>query len=178
MSDFLQYASTVLEYNYLTGFFTWRVTRGGYAVAGARAGTRDSKGHRQVKINGKLYAEHRLAWLFTHGKWPEGEIDHINRVRDDNRIMNLRECSHAVNGKNITLYKSNTSGVPGVFQVRRSGKWIAYINVDGRRISLGTYAIREQAEQARAAGEVTYWPAKPNAFAAERGVTFNEEEAA
>ncbi|MGC1680705.1 MAG: HNH endonuclease, partial [Pseudolabrys sp.] len=80
----------VLSYDPGTGKFRWRVTSGSRAVAGSIAGTRGSRGHHQIRIDGKLYQASRLAWLYMTGKWPKLEIDYINHKTSDARWTNLR----------------------------------------------------------------------------------------
>lgn len=78
-----------------------------------RAGVTDSIGYRIVTILGKPYKEHRLVWIYYNGNIPKKiQIDHINRIRNDNRISNLRLANHMINGlntdsKNVTHRKEN-----------------------------------------------------------------------
>ena len=67
---------------------------------GKRSGSSRMDGYRQMKIGGKMYLEHRVVWFAVHGEWPDGEIDHINRVRDDNRVENLRVTNRSHNMSN------------------------------------------------------------------------------
>ncbi|MDA6380520.1 HNH endonuclease signature motif containing protein [Escherichia coli] len=67
-----------------------------------------------IMINGKAYPAHRLAWLIVYGTMPDGFIDHINRVRTDNRISNLRLVTHSENMQNRKIQKNNKSGYRGV----------------------------------------------------------------
>lgn len=148
---------TFLVYCSVTGIFRWKVDRGGGTRAGSVAGRIDGSGCQQISINGKRYKAHRLVWLYVHGVWPSAEIDHINRVRTDNRIENLREASHAENMRNLSKAKNNTSGHVGVHWDKRRQKWVAYIKHERRRIHLGYYTHKEDAIAARKAGEIRYW---------------------
>lgn len=76
---------SILKYDAFSGLFSWAVKRQ-KVVVGSVAGSKNSLGYVQIKISGKLYHAHRLAWLYVYGYMPEKEIDHINRIRDDNRI--------------------------------------------------------------------------------------------
>lgn len=82
-----------LDYNELTGVFTWR-------SHGSIAGSLDAKGYRRIRIGAKTYRAHRLAWFYVHCEWPENQLDHINRNRDDNALSNLRPASPESNGRN------------------------------------------------------------------------------
>jgi hypothetical protein len=90
---------------------------------------------------------HRLAWFYVHGEFPKCELDHINGVRDDNRISNLRECSRAENMQNAGMFKTNTSGYTGVTWHKQRRKWAAQIWVNNKRMYLG---LRESKEDAYA----------------------------
>ncbi len=97
-----------------------------------------------------LYA-HRVAWAVHYGRWPEASIDHINGVRDDNRLFNLREAPDGANDRNRKRPRGNRSGVVGVF--RRNGKWCARITYRQCSYSLGRFATKEAAAAARKAAE-------------------------
>ena len=129
-------AKELLNYNPLTGVFSWALSRRG-CRKGDQAGYCDGKGYRQICLKRhKHIAEHRLAWFMVYGKWPRSCIDHINGVRDDNRIENLREATVAENGQNLAR-KNNKTGYSGVRYHSRSGTWVARITVNRREIYLG-----------------------------------------
>ena len=77
----------ILSYDKDTGDFIWKLFRGNTAKKGSIAGSVDSRGYLQINISGRLYLAHRLAWLYEYGVVPNGEIDHINHNRIDNRIL-------------------------------------------------------------------------------------------
>jgi hypothetical protein len=96
----------LLRYNAETGGMTWLVERGCNAHRmrpGSIAGTISSNGYLVIKINGRFYKGHRLAWYLASGEWPDRtlEIDHINEVKGDNRLCNLRLVTRSENQKNI-----------------------------------------------------------------------------
>jgi hypothetical protein len=138
------------------GIFVWkeRDTRivGGAAwnkrCAGKRAGSRHNCGYRSIVIRNAKYLEHRLVWLCVYGDWPD-TVDHINGVRDDNRVENLRSVSKAENARNCALSKKNTSGVLGISFVSKIGKWEAHIRVGGKKRRLGQFINKEDAIAAR-----------------------------
>ena len=158
----------LLDYNPDTGVFTWRVSRGS-VKSGSVAGSENSEGYLQIRIYGKPYRAHRLAWLYTHGEFPTGQLDHINRVRTDNRISNLRAATNAENTQNRSKRSDNTSGVIGVSWHKRIGKWLAHIKLNGRLKHLGYYGTIEEAAAARAAAKAklhTFHPEDNNEEAA------------
>lgn len=132
-----------ITYNPITGEIRWAMSRPGRAVAGRIAGRKHRDGYWRVNVLGKEYLAHRLAWLLAFGSWPVNQIDHINGIRDDNRLSNLREASAGDNAKNSGLYSSNRSGARGV--CRRKGRWVAQIQVNGQRLHLGSFPTIEAA---------------------------------
>ena len=147
-------AREILEYNPATGQLCWRNSRS-TVRAGAVAGTIDKDGYVCIRADGKTYKAHRLVWLIIHGVWPAGQIDHINRVKSDNRIENLRDATQELNQRNRDLRKDNISGVTGVYLHKQSGRWAASINnLEGRQVFLGlrdtmgeAITLRKEAEK-------------------------------
>lgn len=88
-------------------------------------GCKTSRGYLEIGVSGTRYLAHRLAWLYVHGTWPVEFIDHINRVKTDNRIANLRDVSHYENMQNVPHPK----GYVGIF---RDG-WRAQIGIAKKR---------------------------------------------
>lgn len=144
----------VLSYNSVTGVFTWIVPRRcGSISAGDKAGNLNNQGYIQIQIDKKRYLGHRLAWLYIYGFFPENSLDHINRVRDDNRIENLREVSNSCNIRNSKPHANNTSGVRGVCWDKATQRWQADIKVNGRKIGLGRNECFVETVAHRLAGE-------------------------
>lgn len=143
----------LLDYNPETGAFTRRMSRRG-AAAGSVAGSVHNRGYVQITVDGANHLAHRLAWLYVYGVWPTQDTDHINRVRNDNRIANLRDVSHRENMLNTGVRSDNTSGVIGVCWVAARGKWHSCIGVFGRTRHLGRFADFNDAVAARRAAEV------------------------
>jgi hypothetical protein len=133
---------SVLDYNPLFPHFYWRKTG---RIAGSIC-PRD--GYIRISVDKNSYKGHRLAIFYVTGEWPNGPVDHKNRVRSDNRYSNLRVVSHSVNLQNSLVAKSNNKscGLLGVNRDRE--KWQARIRYCGRRLSLGSFATAEQAHDA------------------------------
>lgn len=142
----------LLDYNPETGVLIWRERDRN--LTGLRAGGIDP-GHkyRRVRIDGRLELAHRVALAMVTGEWPEGEVDHINGERDDNRLSNLRIVSRGGNLKNKRRYRVNRSGVAGVYWHGQHQKWCASICSDGKRRHLGLFRTVAEAAKARAAAE-------------------------
>lgn len=105
--------------------------------------------------NQKIFA-HRAAWAIVHGFWPDGEIDHINHDKRDNRISNLRLINRSDNARNLSKSRSNKSGVTGVFKHTQTGAWQAQIRVNRKSIHLGSFNEIEDAIAARRSAEIKY----------------------
>jgi len=136
----------VLKYFPDTGVFI-RLMSGGGRKAGSVAGTGDVSGYRKIRVDGKNYWAHRLAWLYFHGAWPEDEIDFINGDFADNRIANLRSASRAINMQNLRGPKcTNKTGYLGVDFYRYGYR--AQIKVDGKAFWLGRFSTPELAYDA------------------------------
>jgi len=99
---------------------------------------------------------HMLAWLIVYGEWPNGQIDHINGDRLDNRIKNLRVVTQQQNAFNRVLYKNNSSGVKGVSWSIAQQAWHAQIRVTGKRIHLGFFKSKNDAANAYAAASAKF----------------------
>lgn len=133
----------VLDYDSISGTFTWKVDKGRNKCKGKKAGRKTNVGYITIKIDYIEYTAHRLAWLYTYGKWPKYILDHINRNPLDNSISNLREATISQNGANSKLPINNTSGYRGITKVGKS--WQAQISYNSKTIYLGRYRSKEEA---------------------------------
>lgn len=152
-------ARALLDYDPGTGVLTWKAhpkvkhhinTR----LLGAEAGAVGTLGYRLISVDKERLNAHRVIWLMVHGHWPEGEIDHINGDRADNRLVNLRDVPRAENRKNMCMRSDNTSGVVGVYWYKN--RWVADIRVNGKTIYLGRYQNIEDATRARKQAEARH----------------------
>ena len=152
-----EYLRSILDYDPETGIFTWKASTSRRVKAGDIAGSLDGLGYLRLSVRSRPYRAHRLAWLHTYGVWPKDQIDHINRIRTDNRISNLREVSHKQNGQNRSKPSNNTSGHPGVVWHKRISKWQVKIKHNYKYIHIGYFTNLEDAVAARKAAEKLYW---------------------
>jgi hypothetical protein len=137
----------LLHYDPETGIFMWREP-GKKRVAGRPAGSVDTAGYRLIRLDGKLFRANRLAWLHTHGRWPDGHIDHISGDVSDDRIANLRDATRSVNAQNMRQASSkNATGFLGV-SVVRGRYYAARIAVDGKPRHIGCFDTPEAAHAA------------------------------
>lgn len=118
--------------------------------------SKDRDGYLIGDIFNKTYRSHRVVWLLATGEWPCDQLDHINGVKTDNRLANLREVDNLTNGKNQRLSLRNTSGAVGVRWSKRHEKWIANIKASGRNIYIGLFEDFEEAVAARKSAEAYY----------------------
>lgn len=140
----------LLAYDPATGVFLWMQNRRSVR-AGDQAGTINNHGYIAIKVDGILYTAHRLAWLWMTGEFPSTEIDHINRVRPDNRFENLRLASSRENKINTGLRSDNITGFRGVSFCTEREKFVAQISHEGKQMNLGRYSTLDGAKAAYAA---------------------------
>lgn len=139
----------VIDYDDKTSKLYWKKNSSNPKMrrSGLQAGT-IVNGYLQISIDDIKYKAHRLVWLFVHGEWPTGDIDHINGDRLDNSISNLRVATLSQNGKNKSFFKNNTSGYKGVSFCKSRNSFEAKIKSDGKSIFLGRYISAEKAHEA------------------------------
>ena len=135
------------------GNLIWKMRKGNIMIDDV-AGTHRKNYYSKIRIDNKFYVSHIIIWLWHHGYMPECELDHINRVKHDNRIENLREASSQCNKRNRGNFKNNKSGVKGVFTGKSWGDfWQARITVNGKQYNIGTHYLFEEAVLHRLAAE-------------------------
>ena len=156
MSDITQVElKKILYFDEKTGDFTWVNDCVNKVKSGDVAGC-NKDGYIVIRVNGHLYRAHRLAWLYVHGDFPSGSIDHINHKKNDNRIENLRCVSHKENCRNQSKNKRNKSGYTGVHFRKDIKKWMANIMVNGKTKTLGHFDEINDAIRARKEAESKY----------------------
>lgn len=127
---------------YDNGVIRWKDNRANNKVkAGDIAGCLNSKGYYHLAINGKRYKNHRLIWIMHFGEISNNlQIDHINGIRTDNRIENLRVVSNLENSRNRNFAK-------GCHFDKDKNKWRASIRRNGKSIHLGYFDNEKEAHE-------------------------------
>lgn len=140
----------LFDYDETTGILRWRISIGPCRI-GSVAGTPHSNGrYLYVRYKGKEYANHRLAFAWMEGRWPDPEVDHWDTDGFNNRWKNLREATKAQNAQNRKVRVNNKVGLKGVIVVERFGieKFEARIRIDGKQKHLGRFETAQEAHAA------------------------------
>jgi len=147
----------VLRYDAATGVFRWHIKPCHQMNAGDVAGAKHCAGYVQMRVLGRVYLAHRLAWLYVTNQWPEGLIDHANGDRSDNRFSNLRLVTRSQNAANASCHRDSASKIKGVYWSRQRHRWRAEICVSGRRIHIGLYDSKDAAAAAYSAAATQHF---------------------
>lgn len=134
-----------LSYDPETGILKWKI-RSGRACIGSPAGYIDKNGYISIRFNEKQFRAHRVAWLLSTEFWPFNQIDHLNGIRTDNRLCNLRDVVQSDNQRNRKAPKHNTSGTMGVSWDKTERKWrVRAAGFDHKRKHLGLFSDKKEA---------------------------------
>ena len=138
-----------LDYDPETGVFTYRI-RVSQMLPGQSAGrVNKTCGYIEISVKSRKYQAHRLAILYVTGTWPTGDVDHINGIRTDNRLSNLRVVSRSVNCQNRRqANKTKTTDLLGAYWDKKMRRFTSYIYVNGKSKYLGSYETEQAAHQA------------------------------
>lgn len=155
----------IFIYDPETGVLRWKTKHARKVIKGTAAGHLAKSGYVLIRILGGLYRAHRIAWAIHTGSWPKGELDHENRIRNDNRILNLREAGRSEQIANTKINRTNTSGYRGVSFVPTQNKnrsprtkpWLASMRVNGKYIYLGFHLTAEEASLAYEKEAIKRW---------------------
>ena len=137
----------LLDYDASTGVFVWKVSTRNTKPNTVAGHVCTVHGYRLIGIDRRVYGAHRLAWLVTHGRWPDGAIDHVNGDRCDNRIANLREATASENLQNQEHPRGRNPHL-GVSWQKSRNKWRADICVNGLQKLLGRFDTQAEAKAA------------------------------
>ena len=168
-----KYLKECLVYNPETGVFIWKERPANHFIGNSnynnitkskmwnkKYANKEAKNTRYDKyiaigIDGKAYLAHRLAFLYMEGYMPENNVDHINRIRDDNKWCNLREVTQTCNMQNMSLMKNNKTGVAGVSWNKKRKRWNSNIRINKSLKFLGSFKNFDDAVKARYNEELT-----------------------
>jgi hypothetical protein len=138
-----------LSYDPLTGVITWVKSPGRGVPLGTKAGCLRYDGYLLVRVFKKNYYFHRLAWALQTGEWPDKQVDHIDKNRQNNTFDNLRLASRSENQRNKNSAKNSSSKYLGVCFHKHNKKWQAQgIGQDSKNAYLGQYETEEEAAKA------------------------------
>lgn len=132
----------VMSYDTDSGLLTWKVRRGPQS-AGKTVGYRRKDGYLHVGVDGWMFLGHVVAWTIVNGRWPNGEIDHENLNKSDDRFGNLREASDQQNAANRPKRSDSKQPYKGISRTR--DKWRAAVTIDGKRKYFGYCDTPEEA---------------------------------
>jgi len=138
----------VLKYDPDTGIFTWNKKISKRNVVGRPAGCLRN-GYITIDLFNKRYQAHRLALIYVYGHCDSKDVDHINGIKNDNRISNLRFATRSENKQNrLSIQPNNKSGYTGVDWHKSSNSWRATITTMRKQKHLGTFKTKEEAHAA------------------------------
>jgi len=149
--DYVRF-NNAFRYDAGTGKIYWKVSPRYGVMEGDVAGHKGPQEYWTIKLRDVSYRAHRVAWLLYYGKWPSKQIDHINGIRDDNRICNLRDISQRENCCNRVEHR-NGNKVGASFSQNR---WRSHITINDKMYNLGHYDTQEEATQAYKVALKTY----------------------
>lgn len=142
-----------LSYDAITGHLTWIKKPSSRTVIRSRAGTLRKDGYRSIALLGGKWQEHHIIWCLVTGEYPTHQLDHINQVRDDNRINNLREVTKAENARNRARGESLLDEA-GIWYCKRRQRYVAEITLNGKKVYQKTFIdINQAIEERRAKAE-------------------------
>lgn len=149
-----EYLRSILHYDPLTGVFRWSAPRPKIRV-GDVAGGIDADGYNRIRIDGRKYAAHRLAWFYMHGVWPPHDIDHRHGARSDNRLSELRPLTRLHNIQNQRSARiNNKTGMLGVSP--KGQRWAATIMFNYKKKHIGYFDTPEEAHAAYLAAKAVH----------------------
>jgi hypothetical protein len=147
----------LFKYNPWTGHLIRRVSRNTNSMKGQVIKCQPSRRYTVVTVDMRDYLAHRIIWLYMTGKWPTYQIDHINRIKYDNRWINLREATEHQQHVNIGINRRNKLGIRGITIVRN--RFCVQLKIKGQCGYLGHFENLDDAIEVRKAAEIRYFGA-------------------
>lgn len=135
----------IVSYEPDTGLFRRKVSKNQHPVGGVCGKTVGKGNHLAIRVNGRNFMAHRVAWLFTYGEWPDGAIDHIDGDPQNNRVSNLRIATASQNGGNLKIQTNNTSGFPCVYRKKGTDIWCVSVRKNNKNIGGGWHRDKNKA---------------------------------
>ncbi len=152
----------LFHYDPVTGIVTRLVRTAQRHQVGEAVGSSGARGYLQTTVGSRKYMLHRLIWLWVYGAWPVADIDHKNRIRNDNRLDNLRAATRSENNHNTGISQANSSGYQGVTWDKSRCRWVANIRAHGKQRHLGRFQTPQAASEAYQAAKRVYHPTTPS----------------
>ena len=149
-------ARALLDYDPMSGALYWRHSQGRQRK-GTLAGTTHPAGYTRICLGGRLHFAHRIAWVIYYGSPAPDVIDHINGLRSDNRISNLRAATKSLNAANVQKPKRNKYGLAGVKKERNSNNYVARIRIKGKTQVIGRFTSAIEAHMAYRAASIEHY---------------------
>ena len=144
VSGIIEEIRASFEVDLAGGLLFWRANKQRPDLVGAAAGFVDNHGYVRVTFKGRRYLRSHLLFALFYGRWPVGQVDHINRNRADDRPSNLREVTHHQNMWNRT---PKARGLPmGV--TAKGGRFTARIMCRRQLHRLRMFATADEAASA------------------------------
>jgi hypothetical protein len=135
----------LLFYDKDAGGFIRNVSTTPNTKVGEWAGTFSKIGYVYISVDGKRYLAHRLIWLWLYGYFPKNQIDHINRIRSDNRLVNLREVTKSINSINTPVRSHSQIGHKNIKLDKRDSTYSVAFVRNKKEISFGRFKDLNQA---------------------------------
>jgi len=134
-------------FDYQNGALIYKATKRGVSKGTIAGSPKKGSGYRVIKINNKVYYEHRIIFAWHYGYFPI-LIDHKNQNKSDNRIENLEDSTSSKNALNSKMWSTNTSGYRCVSKHTKNNSWIGQTWINGKKCHIGSFSTPKEAYDA------------------------------